>query len=83
MWEDGYKGRIEDLFFSQVLPYNFLKIILPYFKIKIFDKCFESLKWNHLYCIDMLAAEFFNQRQSIIVVKPFKVQAEEVKRVEQ
>lgn len=31
----------------------------------------------------MLAAEFFNQRQSIIVVKPFKVQAEEVKRVEQ
>lgn len=51
--------------------------------MKNFNKRFESLKWNYLYDIDVLAAESFNQRQSIIVVKPFRVQAEEVKHVEQ
>lgn len=51
--------------------------------MKILDKHFESLKWNHLYFINMFAAEFLNQRQFIIVVKPFRVQAEEVKHVGQ
>lgn len=57
---------------------------IPNSKMENFDKLFESLKWNkYLYCIDMLAAEVINQRQSIIVVIPFKVWDEEVKRVGQ
>lgn len=72
--------KAEDLFPNCTLQLK-KKIILPYFKMKNFDKCFESLKWNCFYCIEMLAAEFFNQRQSIIVAKPFRVQAEGVKHV--